>query len=77
MLGRAKGDFPKVHARAKRRKIERWAKALLARENVTVTVDGQEYTVTSEQVSAASRRGLRVSEEYGYLAALKTELLTI
>lgn len=80
VLGRAlKGDFPKVQ-RALREgapeDVERWAKALLAGENVTVTVDGQEYTVTSEQVEVQQEaaEGYAVSEEYGYLAALKTEL---
>jgi len=80
VLGRAlKGDFPKVQ-RALREgapdDVERWAKALLAGENVTVTVDGQEYTVTPEQVEVQQEaaEGYAVSEEYGYLAALKTEL---
>ncbi len=80
VLGRAlKGDFPKVQ-RALREgapvDVERWAKTLLAGEAITVEVDGTSYTVTPEQceVLQDAASGYAVAEDYGYLAALSTEL---
>src|SRR5690606_21863737 len=54
VLGRQlKGDFPKVQ-RALREgapeDVRRWARALLAGETISVTVDGQTYELTGEQV---------------------------
>ncbi|MBN1679121.1 MAG: isoleucine--tRNA ligase [Anaerolineae bacterium] len=80
VLGRAlKGDFPKVQ-RALREgapaDVERWAKALLAGETITVAVDGTSYEVTPEQceVQQSAAEGYTVADDYGYLAALSTVL---
>ncbi len=80
VLGRAlKGDFPKVQ-RALREgaaeDVERWAKALLAGESITVEVDGKRYTITPEQceVRQEAAEGYAVAEERGYLVALSTTL---
>ncbi len=80
VLGRQlKGDFPKVQ-RALREgapeDVRRWARALLAGETISVTVDGQTYELTGEQVEVvqSAAEGYAVAEDYGYLAALATEL---
>jgi isoleucyl-tRNA synthetase len=80
ILGRAlKGDFPKVQKALREgapADVERWAKALLAGETITVVVDGTSYEVTPEQceVRQEAAAGYAVAEDYGYLAALATEL---
>lgn len=80
VLGRAlKGDFPKVQ-RALREgdpaDVDRWAKALLAGEAITVEVDGASYTITPDQceVVRSAAEGYAVAEDYGYLVALATGL---
>jgi isoleucyl-tRNA synthetase len=80
VLGRAlKGDFPKVQKALREgapADVERWAKTLLAGETITVEVNGASYEVTPEQceVQQAAAEGYAVAEDYGYLAALATEL---
>ena len=80
VLGRAlKGDFPKVQKALREgapEDVERWAKALLAGETIAVAVNGQTFEVTPEQVEVlqGAAEGYAVAEEYGYLAALSTEL---
>jgi isoleucyl-tRNA synthetase len=53
VLGKVlKGDFPKVQKALREgdpADVERWAKTLLAGENITVEVDGQRYEITPEQ----------------------------
>ena len=80
VLGRElKGDFPKVQ-RALREgdpaDVERWAKALLAGETITVEVDGRKYRITPEQceVIQTAAEGYALAEDYGYVAALATDL---
>jgi isoleucyl-tRNA synthetase len=74
-----RGDFPKVQ-RALREgapaDVQRWAKALLAGETISVEVDGQSYAITPEQceVVQSAVAGYAVAEEYGYVAALATTL---
>lgn len=74
-----RGDFPKVQ-RALREgapaDVQRWAKALLAGETISVEVDGQSYAITPEQceVVQSAAAGYAVAEEYGYVAALSTTL---
>ncbi|MEW6577658.1 MAG: isoleucine--tRNA ligase [Chloroflexota bacterium] len=74
-----RGDFPKVQ-RALREgapaDVQRWAKALLAGETISVEVDGQTYAITPEQceVVQSAAAGYAVAEEYGYVAALATTL---
>jgi isoleucyl-tRNA synthetase len=80
VLGKAlKGDFPKVQKALREGEpadVERWAKALLAGESITVEVGGQSYTVTPEQceVRQSAAEGYAVAEDYGYVAALSTTL---
>ncbi len=80
VLGRAlKGDFPKVQKALREgapEEVDRWAKALLAGESISVEVDGQTYTVTPDQVEVQQEAapGYAVAEDYGYLAALSTRL---
>jgi isoleucyl-tRNA synthetase len=80
VLGRAlKGDFPRVQKALREgapEDVDRWAKALLAGENIDVTVDGKTFTVTPEQceVVQSAAEGYAVAEEYGYLTALSTVL---
>ena len=80
VLGRAlKGDFPKVQKALREgdpADVERWAKALLAGDAITVQVDGTRYTVTPDQceVVQSAAEGYAVAEDYGYLAALATAL---
>jgi isoleucyl-tRNA synthetase len=80
VLGRAlKGDFPKVQKALREGEpadVDRWAKALLAGEAITVEVDGTSYTVTPDQceVVQSAAEGYAVAEDYGYVAALATAL---
>jgi len=80
VLGRAlKGDFPKVQKALREgdpADVDRWAKALLAGDAISVEVDGASYTVTPEQceVVQSAAEGYAVAEDYGYLAALATTL---
>ncbi|MBN1200434.1 MAG: isoleucine--tRNA ligase [Anaerolineae bacterium] len=80
VLGRAlKGDFPKVQKALREgdpADVDRWAKALLAGDTITVEVDGTSYDVTPEQceVQQEAAAGYTVAEDYGYVAALSTEL---
>ena len=80
VLGRAlKGDFPRVQKALREGApddVNRWAKALLAGENIEVTVDGKTFTVTPEQceVVQSAAEGYAIAEDYGYLTALSTEL---
>ncbi len=80
VLGRAlKGDFPKVQKALREgapEDVDRWAKALLTGEPISVEVDGQTYTVTPDQVEVQQEAaaGYAVAEDYGYLVALSTRL---
>jgi isoleucyl-tRNA synthetase len=80
VLGKAlKGDFPKVQKALREGDpvdVQRWAKALLAGENITVEVGGQSYTITPEQceVLQSAAEGYAVAEEYGYVVGLSTTL---
>jgi isoleucyl-tRNA synthetase len=74
-----KGDFPKVQKILREgspEDVSRWAKMLLAGQNLTVDVDGKTYEITPAQceVHQASTEGYAVTEEHGYLAALSTQL---
>jgi len=80
VLGRAlKGEFPKVQKALREgspEDVTRWARTLLAGENINVTVDGKTYEITPEQceVHQSGAEGFVLAEEYGYLVALSTEL---
>jgi isoleucyl-tRNA synthetase len=74
-----KGDFPKVQKALREgapADVQRWAKTLLAGENVTVEVGGQSYTITPEQceVVQSAAEGYAIAEEYGYVVGLSTTL---
>jgi isoleucyl-tRNA synthetase len=79
-LGRAlKGDFPKVQKALREgapEDVQHWAKALLAGETITVQVNGQAYSIASDQceVVQSAAEGYAVAEEYGYVVALSTTL---
>jgi isoleucyl-tRNA synthetase len=79
-LGRTlKGDFPKVQKALREgapEDVQRWAKALRAGETITVEVDGQTYSIAPDQceVQQSAAAGYTLAEEYGYLAALSTNL---
>jgi isoleucyl-tRNA synthetase len=80
VLGKKFGrDFPRVQKALREGQPEdvtRWATALLNGDQVTITLDGQEYTVTSEEVEVkrAAAEGFAIAEENGYLAAIDTTL---
>jgi isoleucyl-tRNA synthetase len=80
VLGRElKGDFPKVQQALREgdpSDVERWAKALLDGESITVEVDGSRYAITPDQceVVQSAAEGYAVAEDYGYVAALQTDL---
>ncbi|HEX3051376.1 MAG TPA: class I tRNA ligase family protein, partial [Aggregatilineaceae bacterium] len=80
VLGRAlRGDFPKVQKALREgdpADIARWAKALMAGENITVDVDGKSFTITPEQceVHQAGAAGYVLAEEFGYVVALSTDM---
>ncbi|MBN1564418.1 MAG: isoleucine--tRNA ligase [Anaerolineae bacterium] len=74
-----RGDFPKVQKALREgdpADVERWAKALKAGEAITVEVEGKTYTITPDQceVQESAAEGYAVAEDYGYVAALSTEL---
>jgi isoleucyl-tRNA synthetase len=74
-----KGDFPKVQKALREgspEDVRQWATSLLAGQNVRVTVDGRMVEITPEQceVLQSGAEGYALAEEYGYLAALSTEL---
>jgi len=56
--------------------VRGWAQTLLKGENVTLTLNGETYEVTSQEVEVKqkSAEGFTVAEENGYLAALDTRL---
>ena len=80
VLGKAlKGDFPKVQKALREgdhADVQRWAKALLAGETITVEVDGKVFQVTPEQceVLQSAAEGYAVAEDYGYVVGLSTTL---
>ncbi len=79
-LGRKfKGDFPKVQKYLREgdpAEVERYAKQLMAGENITVELDGDSYEITPEEceVKQQAAEGFAIAEENGYLAALDTTL---
>ena len=79
-LGRKfKGDFPKVQKMLRegdQADVERYAKQLMAGENITVELDGNTYEITPEEceVKQQAAEGFAIAEENGYLAALDTTL---
>ncbi len=80
VLGRAlKGDFPAVQKALREgapADVERWARALLAGQTITVEVGGKTFEVTPDQceVIRSAAEGYAVAEDYGYVAALATQL---
>ncbi|MCC6612062.1 MAG: isoleucine--tRNA ligase [Anaerolineae bacterium] len=80
VLGKKFGkDFPRVQKTLRegaREDVQRWAKALLAGENVTVALDGQSFEVTPEecQVLMKAPEGFAYAEEGGYMAVVNTQL---
>jgi isoleucyl-tRNA synthetase len=73
---RFKADFPKVRKALMELPADQSARKLLDGENLTVTVDGENYEITPEEVEvrAESKEGYAVASEGAYLAALVTEL---
>jgi isoleucyl-tRNA synthetase len=79
-LGKKFGkDFPRVQKALREGAaddVTRWAKALLEGQDVTLTLDGQEYTVAPDEVEVlrAAAEGYALAEDAGYLAALNVTL---
>ncbi len=79
-LGRKFGkDFPRVQKMLREgapEDVARWAKAFLTGQNVTVTLDGQDYEVLPDEVEVQQRaaEGYALAEDAGYLAALNITL---
>ncbi|MEO0562054.1 MAG: DUF5915 domain-containing protein, partial [Chloroflexota bacterium] len=74
-----KGDFPKVQKALRggaQVDVDRWAKALMSGEAITVEVDGETFEVEPSEceVQQQAAEGFAVAEESGYLAALDTTL---
>jgi isoleucyl-tRNA synthetase len=80
MLGKKFGkDFPKVQKALREGApddVRRWARALLAGQTVSLTLDDVTYDVTPAEceVKQSSAEGYAVAEDAGYLAALDTTL---
>ena len=80
VLGKKFGkDFPRVQKTLRegaREDVQRWAKALLAGENVMLTLDGQAFEVTPDecQVLMKAPEGFAYAEEGGYMAVVNTQL---
>ena len=79
-LGRElRGDFPPVRkllVGAEGEQAKAWGETLLRGENISVEANGKTFELTPQQVivSQSGQEGFAVAEEYGYLAALTTEL---
>ena len=80
VLGRKFGkNFPKVQKtlrEGEQADVQRWAKALLAGETVSVTLDGETYEVNNEEVQVLMKaaEGYASAEEAGYMAVIDTRL---
>jgi len=80
VLGKKLGkDFPAVQKTLREgayTDVERWAKALLKGDVVSVEVNGQAFEVTSAEVEVKqkSSEGFAVADDGGYLAAVDTRL---
>ncbi|MBN8594555.1 MAG: isoleucine--tRNA ligase [Anaerolineae bacterium] len=80
VLGKKLGkDFPAVQKTLREgayADVERWAKALLKGDVVSVEVNGQAFEVTSAEVEVKqkSSEGFAVADDGGYLAAVDTRL---
>jgi isoleucyl-tRNA synthetase len=79
-LGRAlRKDFPAVRKAlvdGAADQVSAWGRQLLSGENIEVEANGQTFILTPEQVvvQQTGAEGFAVAEEYGYLAALNTDL---
>jgi len=80
LLGRKFGkNFPRVQKALRegaQDDVQRWAKMLLAGENVTIELDGETFEVTPEEVEVhmTAGEGSAFAEENGYMAVLDTRL---
>lgn len=73
------GAFPKIQRMLRegnQSTVAAYAKTLLGGESITVTLDGESYSLTSEEVEVRrnATEGYTVEEANGYVAALKTAL---
>ena len=79
-LGRKFGqNFPRVQKALREGSeadVTGWAAALLAGNNVTLTLDGQDYEVAPDEVEVlrGAAEGYALAEDAGYLAALDVTL---
>jgi isoleucyl-tRNA synthetase len=79
-LGRKlRGDFPAVRqaiVEATPEQATEWAQTILNGEGITVTVNGSSFELDADEVivQQTGAEGYAVSEDRGYLAALKTDL---
>ena len=79
-LGKKFGkDFPRVQKALREgapEDVTRWATALLDGQDVTLTLDGQEYVVAPDEVEVlrGAAEGYALAEDAGYLAALNITL---
>ncbi len=80
LLGKKFGkDFPAVQKMLRESQladVTRWAKQLLAGQNVVVEIDGRTFEVTPQEVEVKqkSAEGFAIAEDGPYLAALDTRL---
>lgn len=80
VLGKKFGkDFPRVQKALREgdpKDVLRWAEALLGGNNITVTLDGETFEATPQEVEVKrdAAEGFAVAESEGYLAALETTL---
>jgi isoleucyl-tRNA synthetase len=80
VLGKKFGkDFPRLQKalrEGERAEVQRWAKALLAKETVMLELDGQSYAVTAEECQVLMRApdGFAYAEDGGYMAVIDTRL---
>ena len=73
---RFKSLFPKVRQKLLELPADKSARKLLDGESLMITVEGEEYEITSDEVEvrAEAKEGYAVASEGAYLAALVTEL---
>lgn len=80
VLGKKFGkDFPRVQKalrEGERADVQRWAKQLLAKETLTLELDGTTFEITSEecQVLMKAPDGFAYAEDGGYMAVIDTTL---
>jgi isoleucyl-tRNA synthetase len=80
VLGKKFGkDFPRVQKALRegaRADVQAWSKALLAKQNVNLTLDGVTFEVTPDecQVLMKAPEGFAYAEEGGYMAVINTVL---